>query len=87
LVTFIQFIHSHKKLTQLSISKALDLLEKLLKFDPAQRITVEEALKHPYVEAYHDPEDEPVHERSFDFSFEAVEKVDDMKSNSCHIYT
>ena len=37
---------------------ALDLLEKLLTFDPAARITVEEALAHPYLEAYHDVEDE-----------------------------
>ena len=37
---------------------AIDLLEKLLKFDPYQRITVEEALAHPYLESYHDPDDE-----------------------------
>ena len=34
------------------------MLEKLLKFDPAQRITVEEALAHPYLEAYHEVDDE-----------------------------
>jgi mitogen-activated protein kinase 1/3 len=38
---------------------ALDLLERLLAFNPVKRITVEEALKHPYLEPYHDPEDEP----------------------------
>ena len=54
-------------------------MEKLLKFDPDQRITVEEALNHPYVESYHDPEDEPTHERPFDFSFEALDKIQDMK--------
>ena len=38
---------------------ALDLLEKLLAFSPKKRITVEEALAHPYLEPYHDPSDEP----------------------------
>jgi mitogen-activated protein kinase 1/3 len=38
---------------------ALDLLERLLAFNPAKRISVQEALAHPYLEAYHDPEDEP----------------------------
>jgi mitogen-activated protein kinase 1/3 len=41
---------------------ALDLLEKLLAFNPVKRITVEEALKHPYLEPYHDPDDEPTAE-------------------------
>jgi len=36
----------------------LDLLKKLMVFDPAKRITVEEALKHPYLAALHFPEDE-----------------------------
>ncbi|KAH9922503.1 mitogen activated protein kinase-like protein [Fomitopsis serialis] len=39
---------------------AVDFLTKSLTFDPKKRITVEEALAHPYLEAYHDPEDEPV---------------------------
>ena len=38
---------------------ALDLLERLLAFNPAKRITVEDALRHPYLEPYHDPDDEP----------------------------
>ena len=41
---------------------ALDLLEKLLAFNPVKRITVEEALRHPYLDPYHDPEDEPTAE-------------------------
>lgn len=39
---------------------ALDLLAQLLNFDPAKRITCEEALKHPYLQVWHDPNDEPV---------------------------
>lgn len=50
---------------------ALDLLEKLLAFNPVKRITVEEALRHPYLEPYHDPDDEPtadpIPEEFFDF--------------------
>jgi len=51
--------------------QALDMLEKLLAFNPTKRITVEEALKHPYLEPYHDPDDEPsapsIPESFFDF--------------------
>ena len=32
---------------------AIDLLEKLLKFDPAQRISADEALRHPYFTTSH----------------------------------
>ncbi|KAI8810017.1 kinase-like domain-containing protein [Cladochytrium replicatum] len=59
--------------------EALDLLEKLLTFDPAERITVEDALSHPYLAAYHDEEDEPVHTHTFDFAFESVELIEEMK--------
>lgn len=59
---------------------AIDLLTKLLAFDPAQRITVEEALSHPYLSAYHDEADEPSHDHSFDFSFEVLESMEDMRS-------
>lgn len=58
---------------------ALDLLEKLLAFDPALRITVEDALAHPYLEAYHDIDDEPNHLHQFDFAFEVVETIGEMK--------
>jgi mitogen-activated protein kinase 7 len=57
---------------------ALDLLEKLLDFDPARRLTVEQALEHPYLATYHDPEDEPTHS-PFDFAFESANKIDELR--------
>jgi len=39
--------------------EALDFLAKTLTFDPKKRMTVGQALEHPYLAAYHDPEDEP----------------------------
>jgi serine/threonine protein kinase len=58
---------------------ALDLLERLLAFDPAQRITVEEALEHPYLAIWHDPNDEPDAPSQFDFGFETVNDIATMK--------
>ncbi|XP_022101090.1 mitogen-activated protein kinase 1-like [Acanthaster planci] len=51
-------------------AKALDLLDKMLTFNPDKRITVEDALKHPYLEQYHDPSDEPIAEEPFNFETE-----------------
>ena len=61
---------------------ALDLLERLLAFDPAQRITVEEALEHPYLAIWHDPNDEPDAPAQFDFGFETVNDIATMKRSS-----
>ncbi|KAI1292761.1 MAPK protein hog1 [Mortierella claussenii] len=48
---------------------ALDLLEKMLVFDPKKRMTAGDALYHKYLEPYHDPDDEPVAAEVFDWSF------------------
>mmetsp|Transcript_7943 Transcript_7943/g.12737 ORF Transcript_7943/g.12737 Transcript_7943/m.12737 type:complete len:355 (+) Transcript_7943:120-1184(+) len=39
---------------------ALDLLRKLLQFNPDKRITAIDALKHPYVSQFHNDDDEPM---------------------------
>ncbi|KAJ3031340.1 MAPK protein hog1 [Rhizophlyctis rosea] len=59
---------------------AVDILEKMLVFDPRKRINAEQALAHPYLAPYHDPSDEPVAESVFDWSFtEADLSVEEWK--------
>lgn len=47
----------------------------MLVFNPNKRITVEEALEHPYLSSLHLPEDEPASDpvSKFDFLFEDYE--------------
>ncbi|KAL1924706.1 uncharacterized protein VTP21DRAFT_4360 [Calcarisporiella thermophila] len=59
--------------------KAIDLLDSLLAFDPSKRITVQQALEHPYLAPFHFEEDEPSHHEIFDFSFEATNDMNEMK--------
>ena len=40
-------------------NEAIDMMQNLLKFNPTKRLTVEEALQHPYVAQFHNPEEEP----------------------------
>lgn len=52
--------------------QAVDLLEKLLTFNPIKRYTVEQALAHPYLANLHSEDDEPSCNpvSMFDFEFE-----------------
>jgi mitogen-activated protein kinase 15 len=54
---------SFKSLFPNASAKALDLLQKMLQFNPHKRISVEEALEHPYVAFFHHPEEEIVCDR------------------------
>lgn len=55
---------------------AIDLLEKLLCYDPAARLSAEAALEHPFFAESHNPECEPTCIK-FDASFEPEERTVD----------
>ena len=57
---------------------ALDLLDKMLRFCPEKRITVAEALRHPYLASLHDDDCEPVAPAPFAFDFEE----EDLRENA-----
>mmetsp|Transcript_27218 Transcript_27218/g.69933 ORF Transcript_27218/g.69933 Transcript_27218/m.69933 type:complete len:366 (-) Transcript_27218:67-1164(-) len=57
-------------------AQAIDLLKKMLQFDPRKRITVEEAIKHPYLASLHDPSAEPAAPGVFEFDFEDEEMTE-----------
>ncbi|KNZ44199.1 uncharacterized protein VP01_941g19 [Puccinia sorghi] len=59
--------------------EGLDLLSKLLAFDPSERITCNQALHHPYLKVWHDPEDEIDIKEKFDFSFESEDSPEGMR--------
>ncbi|KAF2967746.1 hypothetical protein GQX73_g5815 [Xylaria multiplex] len=58
---------------------ALDLLDHMLAFDPSSRISVERALEHPYLQIWHDASDEPDCPTTFNFEFEVIDDVGDMR--------
>lgn len=63
-----------KKLYPQASDLALNMLDFLLTFNPNRRVSVEEALKHPYLAQYYDPTDEPVAPQLFTFDME----IDDL---------
>ena len=50
--------------------RVLNLLDKMLRFNPNFRTTATQALADPYLEEYYDPEDEPVMTHPFTFEME-----------------
>ena len=61
---------------------AVDLISKLLKFRPTERLTVEEALEHPYLMQFYSPDDEPkadCHFSVYDFDWERARGRVDFK--------
>ena len=77
----LEYIKSLKKQPKIPFNKiykdanplALDLLDKMLIFNPHERITVDEALAHPYFKSLHNPKTENECKVAFDFEFEKVD--------------
>jgi serine/threonine protein kinase len=75
---FVQKLAKRTKQTFSSLFKksnpvALDLLAKMLVFNPKKRYTVEQCISHPYFEGLHNPEEEPISDASFDWTFDDIE--------------
>lgn len=68
----------------------LDLLGKMLTFNPDDRFTMQECLNHPYFEGLHNEEDEPVCEEPFDWTWDdfelSKEKLQEMVYNEAIDY-
>ena len=50
---------------------SLDLLDQILQFDPAKRLSAADCLAHPWLEEHHDPSDEIEHPCSTAFTFDS----------------
>ena len=58
----------------------VDLLRRMLTWNPERRITVEEILRHQFLQQFHDPFDEPVAVPMADFEFEKPQfSAEDLK--------
>lgn len=64
--------------------EALDLLRKLLHFNPDKRISPEEALRHPYCAQFHNPHDEPVAPGIITIPIDDNTKVGLSAGRGCH---
>lgn len=63
-------------------NQEVDLISKMLLWDPTKRITADEAIKHPFFEKLHDLFDEPVPPYPVDeFDFERDDITKDQMRN------
>ncbi|KAJ9530310.1 hypothetical protein QJQ45_023601 [Haematococcus lacustris] len=61
-----------------SLNRAVDLIDRMLVFDPSARISVEAALAHPYLASLHDDSDEPSCATSFDLDLDSEQLTPDV---------
>ncbi|KAG1881274.1 kinase-like protein [Suillus subluteus] len=66
------------KLLPTADMQALDLLQKMLSFDPSARISVPDALAHPWLASYHEETDEPDCPTAFE-KWRDIEKLETLE--------
>jgi len=54
---------------------AIDLMEKMMVFNPKKRYTIDQALAHPYLKNMRDPNNEKVCKEPFTFAFDNVKTI------------
>ncbi|KAF9221333.1 Pkinase-domain-containing protein [Gyrodon lividus] len=67
-----------RKLLPTADLQALDLLEKMITFDPTSRIAVLDALSHPWLASYHEESDEPYCPTKFE-RWRDIEKLETLE--------
>jgi len=65
---------SYKELYPAASDEALDLLQHLLSFNPNKRYSAVDALEHPYVAAFHNPEEEYSSDHKIEISIDDNQK-------------
>ena len=68
--------------------QVIDLIDNLLKLNPAERLTSEQSLKHASLVGFHDPDDEPCGVKFNDtFEKETDYKVCDLRGRNLCSYS
>jgi len=65
---------SYRELYPAASPEALDMLQHLLSFNPNKRYTAEDALEHPYVAAFHNPDEEYSSDHKIEISIDDNQK-------------
>ncbi|KAF8518440.1 kinase-like domain-containing protein [Gautieria morchelliformis] len=88
MLRFVQSLAKHERIPfhknlQCMDESALNLLEKMLVYDPRKYIMGTHCLAEEYVSPYHDPSNEPVTNEKFDWSFKDPELLVDTWKVMC----